>query len=63
MLEVQRRALERYESVRKGSEERLVSGSDDNTLIMWLPEKDKKPLSKIYLRKNCESFYVLKQYS
>lgn len=44
--EIQKKALARYESVRKGSEERLVSGSDDNTLIMWLPEKDKKPLSK-----------------
>ncbi|ODM96956.1 Notchless protein 1 [Orchesella cincta] len=45
--EVQKKALERYESVRRGTEERLVSGSDDNTLIIWLPEKDKKPLIRM----------------
>lgn len=43
---MQKKALERYETVRRGTEERLVSGSDDNTLILWLPEKDKKPLGK-----------------
>lgn len=30
-----------YESV---GEEKLVSGSDDFTLFLWKPEKDKKPI-------------------
>lgn len=27
------------------SSERLVSGSDDNTLSLWHPESDKKPIA------------------
>lgn len=36
-------ALKEYEAI---GEEKLVSGSDDFTLILWMPEKDKKPISK-----------------
>lgn len=34
-------ALKEYENV---GEEKLVSGSDDFTLFLWKPEKEKKPL-------------------
>lgn len=34
-------ARKQYESV---GEERLVSGSDDFTLFLWKPEKEKKPI-------------------
>ncbi len=44
--ELERKALRRYERLMKGTEERLVSGSDDFTMILWLPEKDKKPQSE-----------------
>lgn len=37
----------RYESV---GEEKLVSGSDDFTLFLWKPEKEKKPIGMLYLR-------------
>jgi len=35
--EMQQAALERYEALRKGQPERLVSGSDDFTLFLWEP--------------------------
>lgn len=35
------RAKRRYEAV---GEEKLVSGSDDFTLILWKPETSKKPV-------------------
>ncbi|CAB3220706.1 unnamed protein product [Arctia plantaginis] len=44
---LQQRALERYESVCGKCEERLVSGSDDFTLFLWLPEKEKRPLARM----------------
>lgn len=39
-------AKQRYNSVR-GDNERLVSGSDDFTLFLWYPEKDKKCVSRM----------------
>lgn len=38
-------AKKQYESV---GEERLVSGSDDFTLFLWKPEKEKKPLGTLH---------------
>ncbi|XP_034946239.1 notchless protein homolog 1 [Chelonus insularis] len=38
------RALKRYEAV---GEEILVSGSDDFTLYLWRPEKEKKPIARM----------------
>lgn len=40
-------ALKRYEEVIKTHGERLVSGSDDFTLFLWDPEKNKKPLARL----------------
>ncbi|XP_054168138.1 notchless protein homolog 1-like [Oppia nitens] len=39
-------AKQRYQLVRNDNE-RLVSGSDDFTLFLWFPEKDKKCLSRM----------------
>lgn len=44
---LQQRALERYEAVCGKCEECLVSGSDDFTLFLWLPEKEKRPLARM----------------
>ncbi|XP_048508800.1 notchless protein homolog 1 [Athalia rosae] len=38
------RATKRYDSV---GEERMVSGSDDFTLFLWIPDKDKKPIARM----------------
>lgn len=40
-------ALKRYYDVIEAHGERLVSGSDDFTLFLWDPEKDKKPLARL----------------
>lgn len=40
-------ALQRYNEVTAGQGERLVSGSDDFTLFLWNPEKEKKPLARL----------------
>lgn len=40
-------ALERFKKVMEPIGERLVSGSDDFTLFLWDPEKDKKPLARL----------------
>ncbi|XP_018318590.1 notchless protein homolog 1 [Agrilus planipennis] len=45
--ELQQFALERYLNVAKVCGERLVSGSDDFTLILWNPEKEKKPVARL----------------
>jgi len=37
-------ALERYNKAKDSRGEILVSGSDDNTLFMWQPLKQNKPL-------------------
>ena len=37
-------ALERYRKARDAEGEKLVSGSDDNTMMMWQPKKSNKPL-------------------
>ncbi|XP_047503977.1 notchless protein homolog 1 [Pieris napi] len=44
---LQQRALERYQETCKNETERLVSGSDDFTLFLWLPEKEKRPLARM----------------
>jgi hypothetical protein len=43
---LQLQALKRYEAVCARGEERLVSGSDDFTLFLWQPEKDKRPVGE-----------------
>ncbi|XP_068911491.1 notchless protein homolog 1 [Tenebrio molitor] len=40
-------ALKRYHEVAAATGERLVSGSDDFTLFLWDPQKDKKPLARL----------------
>lgn len=40
-------AKERYEKGTGGEPERLVSGSDDHTLFLWVPAKDKKPVCRM----------------
>lgn len=40
-------ALARYKSIIEATGERLVSGSDDFTLFLWDPQKDKKPLARL----------------
>ena len=40
-------ARERYEKIRDKGGERLVSGSDDFTMIMWQPKKLNKPLVRM----------------
>lgn len=40
-------ALKRFYEVTEAHGERLVSGSDDFTLFLWNPEKDKKPLARL----------------
>ncbi|RWS17797.1 notchless protein 1-like protein [Dinothrombium tinctorium] len=44
--ELVRQATERYQQAR-GEQERLVSGSDDFTLFLWHPEKEKKCLTRM----------------
>lgn len=38
-------ARKQYESV---GEEKLVSGSDDFTLFLWKPEREKKPIGTLH---------------
>lgn len=45
--ELARKAKERYDAVRNGESERLVSGSDDFTLFLWRPEEEKKPIARL----------------
>lgn len=45
--ELQQRAERRYQEARGGDPERLASGSDDFTLALWLPETEKKPLTRM----------------
>lgn len=40
-------ALERYKKARSPKGEVLVSGSDDNTMIMWHPQKSSKPVQRM----------------
>lgn len=37
----------RFKEVTEGCGERLVSGSDDFTLFLWDPTKDKKPMARL----------------
>lgn len=45
--ELQKKSLERYNTVKASLPERLVSGSDDFTLYLWNPEEDKKPVCRM----------------
>lgn len=45
--ELQKKTLEQYEATIQSVGERLVSGSDDFTLFLWQPEKDKKPIARL----------------
>mmetsp|Transcript_23676 Transcript_23676/g.39731 ORF Transcript_23676/g.39731 Transcript_23676/m.39731 type:complete len:469 (+) Transcript_23676:152-1558(+) len=40
-------ARKRYEELKGGKSERLVSGSDDFTMFLWEPEDSKKPLARM----------------
>lgn len=40
-------AVERYNKVKDPNGERLVSGSDDNTMIMWQPKQSDKPINRL----------------
>lgn len=40
-------AQERYDKVRNGSEDILVSGSDDFTMFLWQPESKKTPIARL----------------
>jgi len=40
-------ALERYNKARDPKGEKLVSGSDDNTMMMWQPKISNKPLNRM----------------
>ncbi|XP_044756155.1 notchless protein homolog 1 [Coccinella septempunctata] len=40
-------ALKRYKEVTEACGERLVSGSDDFTMFLWDPTKDKKPIARL----------------
>jgi len=40
-------ALARYNKAKDPQGEKLVSGSDDNTMIMWQPQKSNKPLQRM----------------
>lgn len=48
-LSVQKLARQRYDDLVKGFGEYLVSGSDDFTLFLWTPEKDKKSIGNLVL--------------
>ena len=43
----QKYAIERYEKAKGSEGERLVSGSDDFTMILWQPQKQSKPLCRM----------------
>ena len=40
-------ALERYNKAKDGRGEILVSGSDDNTMMMWEPKSSNKPIQRL----------------
>eukprot|EP01089_Gocevia_fonbrunei_P004640 TRINITY_DN1467_c0_g3_i2.p1 TRINITY_DN1467_c0_g3~~TRINITY_DN1467_c0_g3_i2.p1 ORF type:complete len:475 (+),score=75.64 TRINITY_DN1467_c0_g3_i2:73-1497(+) len=45
--EAQKAAKDRYEKIKAGKPERLVSGSDDNTMFLWEPGTGKKPITRL----------------
>lgn len=45
--QMQKKALERYEKLRGKGNERLVSASDDNTLMLWDPVKSNKCVQRL----------------
>lgn len=40
-------AVERYEKAKDPKGERLVSGSDDFTMILWQPKQGNKPIARL----------------
>ena len=48
--------LKEYEAV---GEEKLVSGSDDFTLFLWKPEKEKKPIGILNILKHFLYFKII----
>jgi ribosome assembly protein 4 len=44
---MQQVALKKYEEIRRGSNELLVSGSDDCSLYIWRPSTSDKPLKRL----------------
>ncbi|KAF0712336.1 hypothetical protein AaE_012051, partial [Aphanomyces astaci] len=44
---MQQAAQARYDAIRRGQPERLVSGSDDFTLFLWEPAESKKPIERL----------------
>lgn len=40
-------ARQRFEECTRGQPERLVSGSDDYTMFLWVPSQDKKPRARL----------------
>lgn len=40
-------AQERYNKIRDPKGEKLVSGSDDNTMMMWEPKTQNKPIQRL----------------
>lgn len=45
--EAKQEAQKRYDAALAGGAERLVSGSDDFTMMLWSPTSDKKPLARM----------------
>lgn len=45
--EMKEAALERYNKMKGDAPERLVSGSDDFTMFLWEPSKDKRPKTRM----------------
>ncbi|CAK4101877.1 unnamed protein product [Aphanomyces euteiches] len=45
--EMQAAAQARYDAIRRGQPERLVSGSDDYTLFLWEPAESKSPVERL----------------
>eukprot|EP00899_Mesostigma_viride_P016657 jgi/Mesvir1/24993/Mv16951-RA.1 len=46
-VQMQAAALERYQEALGGGKERLVSGSDDFTIILWEPSTSKTPIARL----------------
>lgn len=44
---MQKYAIERYEKIKDPNGERLVSGSDDLSMFMWLPKKGSKSIARL----------------
>ena len=54
---IKQAALERYNKMKGDAPERLVSGSDDFTMFLWEPSKDKKPKTRMTGHQQVLVFY------